>query len=574
MTTPFPPPPPLREFATLTQESSGVDPDAGVPVRRVSLSLTNTSSIEELSHIPEDTIILPQEETDLSISSNIVDDTGRSVSKEVTRVQPGMMSKSEDSEKRVSFGLDSDQELRRRPKMNRSKTSIRKTVNEDVNSKLRNISTDIAHEIKDRLGELLADVVMKLRGLALPVELSELRLVVHQNGAWIEQEENKDKMTNDRISSLEADLKCEVREQCPCICCWDEEDDGLPPFCRTNEDFRTTIGIPMCRCLSKNDDEPPVAWWKLLNGEHPLLNKNAVCWLFGTIGFRIFDRRRKTFMAVAMWSTLISISFTIYGVAAFSTRPPIVKATYWAWVAVTNSTDGTITKAHMGLNSMLLEHDPCTVLRCQQENLYYGEAARWGKDAGSFTDFYRVEYKECRETASNEIFGLVLTCCALGFALLGASNRMRYKADFHVQKALGVVTDSIGSVSLCVALFRFGFTCWYYIPEEKGELIIETHLGPGFYCYVVCFFGALMRAIFHWVTPTPKKWIEDAHPCSGGCCGGLNEMMIPEEVKQVLDHDEDGTISCSDVVWFLTHLHEDILPQMFSFSDAPLCRRV
>ena len=77
-----------------------------------------------------------------------------------------------------------------------------------------------------------------------------------------------------------------------------------------------------------------------------------------------------------------------------------------------------------------------------------------------------------------------------------------------------------------------------------------------------------MRAIFHWVTPTPKKWIEDAHPCSGGCCGGLNEMMIPEEVKQVLDHDEDGTISCSDVVWFLTHLHEDILPQMFSFSDA------
>ena len=76
MTTPFPPPPPLREFATLTQESSGVDPDAGVPVRRVSLSLTNTSSIEELSHIPEDTIILPQEETDLSISSNIVDDTG------------------------------------------------------------------------------------------------------------------------------------------------------------------------------------------------------------------------------------------------------------------------------------------------------------------------------------------------------------------------------------------------------------------------------------------------------------------------------------------------------------------
>ena len=191
MTTPFPPPPPLRELATLTQESSDIDPDAGVPVRRVSLSLTNTSSSAILSHIPEDTTVLSQEEIDLSVSSNIVDDTGRPESKEVTIVQPGMMSKSEDSNKRVSFGLESSQELRRRPMLNRSKNSIRRTVSKDVNSKLRNISTDIANEIKDRLGELLADVVIKLRELELPVELNELRLVVHQDGAWIEQEEKK-----------------------------------------------------------------------------------------------------------------------------------------------------------------------------------------------------------------------------------------------------------------------------------------------------------------------------------------------------------------------------------------------
>ena len=435
---------------------------------------------------------------------------------------------------------------------------------------------DLEIEDRDKLGVLLSEVVTKMRDLDLPIQYNAMRLVVHQDGAWIEEDGGSDS-DNDGQSPkmrrrMEADLKCEVREHCPCICCWDEEDDGLPPFCRNNEDFETTLGIPCCKCLSKNEEEPPVAWWKLLNGHHRLTNQNAACWLFGTIGIRIFDRRRKTFMAIAMWSTLLSITFTVYGIAAFSTEANIVKATYWVWIAVENTTDGTVSLGHMGLNSMLVESDPCTALECHEENLLYAETGSWNKQAGSVTDFYRTEFKECRATMEGELFGLVLTCCALGFALLGASNRMRFKADFHIQKALGLVTDTIGAVSLFIALVTFWFTCYYTIPVEDNDLRIVTHLGPGYYGYVVCFFGAFMRAFFHWLTPTPKEWKKDSHVCSGGCCGGLNEMEIPEDIKEVLDHDEDGYISCGDVLYFLSHLHEDVVEEMFNFSDEARLR--
>jgi hypothetical protein len=273
-----------------------------------------------------------------------------------------------------------------------------------------------------------------------------------------------------------------------------------------------------------------------------------------------------------MWSTLLSITFTVYGIAAFSTEANIVKATYWVWIAVENTTDGTVSLGHMGLNSMLVESDPCTALECHEENLLYAETGSWNKQAGSVTDFYRTEFKECRATMEGELFGLVLTCCALGFALLGASNRMRFKADFHIQKALGLVTDTIGAVSLFIALVTFWFTCYYTIPVEDNDLRIVTHLGPGYYGYVVCFFGAFMRAFFHWLTPTPKEWKKDSHVCSGGCCGGLNEMEIPEDIKEVLDHDEDGYISCGDVLYFLSHLHEDVVEEMFNFSDEARLR--
>ena len=83
---------------------------------------------------------------------------------------------------------------------------------------------------------------------------------------------------------MEKQKQCNVHEHCACLCCWDEEDDGVIPFCRSNPQ-ELTDG----RC----------AWWKIFNQHHTLTNNNALCFLFGTIGFRFFDIKRSRAMAGA-----------------------------------------------------------------------------------------------------------------------------------------------------------------------------------------------------------------------------------------------------------------------------------
>ena len=88
-------------------------------------------------------------------------------------------------------------------------------------------------------------------------------------------------------SNYEAQLRekqkhCNVHDHCVCLCCWDEEDDGVIPICRSNANE-----------LTQNQ----CAWWKIFNQHHTLTNNNALCFLFGTIGFRFFDIKRTQTMA-------------------------------------------------------------------------------------------------------------------------------------------------------------------------------------------------------------------------------------------------------------------------------------
>lgn len=64
----------------------------------------------------------------------------------------------------------------------------------------------------------------------------------------------------------------------------------------------------------------------------------------------------------------------------------------------------------------------------------------------------------------------MLTCVTLIFALIGASNRMRFNADIHVQKALGMCTDLVGFVSLLSSLSTIRYECDLKIPRSKVTL--------------------------------------------------------------------------------------------------------
>ena len=75
-----------------------------------------------------------------------------------------------------------------------------------------------------------------------------------------------------------------------------------------------TIAPQFCR------GHAPVAWWKVFNPQNRYTNDNLVMIAFGNVGFMYFDRRRKYWMGAAMWSTLLSICFTIAGCFALSTN--------------------------------------------------------------------------------------------------------------------------------------------------------------------------------------------------------------------------------------------------------------
>ena len=111
-----------------------------------------------------------------------------------------------------------------------------------------------------------------------------------------------------------ANEKQEIVLHCPMLPCWDESDDGVPPFCRGE--------IKEVSCNT---------WWKVFNREHPLTNDNLFMYMFGNTGYPYFDRHRKCWMAVAMWSTFVSIFFTIAGCCALSEDLAVVKMVRWAW---------------------------------------------------------------------------------------------------------------------------------------------------------------------------------------------------------------------------------------------------
>jgi hypothetical protein len=53
---------------------------------------------------------------------------------------------------------------------------------------------------------------------------------------------------------------------------------------------------------------------------------------FGNVGFKYFDKHRKFWMGLAMWSTFLSMSFTVAGCFALSTNKQIVMNTNWVYI--------------------------------------------------------------------------------------------------------------------------------------------------------------------------------------------------------------------------------------------------
>ena len=204
---------------------------------------------------------------------------------------------------------------------------------------------------------------------------------------------------------------------CPMLPCWDETDDGVPPPCRGES-----------------------AWWKVFNKNHPLTNDNLLMIMFGNVGYPYFDRHRKCYMAIAMWSTFVSIFFTIAGCLALSTDLAVVKKVRWAFVHGKNHDTGEVFVVYLGLRSLVYESEPCVPTHCTRKSYNFAETKDWPHENGWPIEYLDEGLEECRDFSLGLVFSVFVTCATLVFALIGTINRMKFSSDANVQKALGMVS--------------------------------------------------------------------------------------------------------------------------------------
>ncbi|KAH8059611.1 endonuclease [Aureococcus anophagefferens] len=142
--------------------------------------------------------------------------------------------------------------------------------------------------------------------------------------------------------------------------------------------------------------------------------------------------------------------------------------------------------------------------------------------------------ESCADSAAGNQIGALLSCVTLIFALLGTINRMKFSSDANVQKALGLVTDTWGALTLSYTLFNFHANCFDDLPSRFQRLDLDYEWGPGWICYLFCALSDIIRAAAHWVTPTP------------GNGSVVCTLSLPAEIVKLLDADGDGEITWED----------------------------
>ncbi|KAJ1462481.1 hypothetical protein M885DRAFT_505369 [Pelagophyceae sp. CCMP2097] len=305
-------------------------------------------------------------------------------------------------------------------------------------------------------------------------------------------------------------LECWGDAGLPTPCCWDEEDNGVPPFC---------ADVEACP----------------FHPDNPVTNNNLCCHIFGNVGYKHCGEKRRSRMGLAMWTTLAAIFITSFGALSLSRRAALVRAAPWVVVSARNDTTGAKTIYFLGLASIVADADADKDRVARLAVNYIFGRLDPHRDEGRHTALTLDVINACEDAATATQFGALMTAATLIFALLGTINRMKFSSDSNCQKTLGLMTDSWGALSLIATLANFNAECISRLPESGGGLKISTTVGAGMYCYLACACAAVFRALAHWLTPTPGNG-------SDGAC----LFAVPPQLAELLDLDGDGRFNWAD----------------------------
>ena len=340
-----------------------------------------------------------------------------------------------------------------------------------------------------------------------------------------------------------------------CPCC-DEEDDGVPVFCRQHQSCPLH---PRNRCFG---------------------HANPICLVFGNVGWRIFDRNRKPTMGLAIGVTIVAIIFTTFGCFALSPIDRIVRVTHWEKIVADiskmpqedDAQHSPAIKLYIGLSTMVMVE--CSnvaaamkwgTVECDWEGrsrIYWNSdscidpqsnfdsAVANGASSHELAILIMCEedsdLKECSDMLADPLtiqLGAFMSCATLIFALMGTINRYKRVSDMPQQKLLGCLTDSWGALSLLLSVLAFDTACYYTGAGgnhlARHNILLTYHHGPGVICYIICVATGFIRAICHWLTPLPDMG-------AGACTFALPHVFSDAMIK-ILDVNGDGKVDIHDI---------------------------
>jgi len=302
--------------------------------------------------------------------------------------------------------------------------------------------------------------------------------------------------------------------------CFDETDDGVPPFCRSH------------KCP--------------LDHRNVITNDSFAMRRFAAIGREFFDSNRKLFMGVATILTLGAFALTSFGIFGLSTDATDVKNARWARATTSfiENEEMLNVDIYIGLRSMVIgvcrENPSCsckrdawsTCIRCQTPQFCNETNILWGSSTCNATNIF---CGSCEKAATESQMSAVVTWFTLFFAGIGSMNRMKNASDCPIQKLLGSVLDTWGFICLMFSLGTFSSACYRNLPIYYNGAKLQYYLGYGFWSYMGCAAIAISRAILHWLTPCPKKW---------------RHLQLPQDYFE-RNKDLGPARTCSAVCWVL-----------------------
>mmetsp|Transcript_10104 Transcript_10104/g.16601 ORF Transcript_10104/g.16601 Transcript_10104/m.16601 type:complete len:304 (-) Transcript_10104:528-1439(-) len=263
------------------------------------------------------------------------------------------------------------------------------------------------------------------------------------------------------------------------------------------------------------------------------LSENACCRnSFGKIGFNWAEKNRAPLMFSAFTVSFIAFILICAAMGSLSTSASVVKNVpfFTGKLTITNETlytneglSGTI-DYYAGLSVVVYEGCE-TGANCPPHTQSWDDVTcnNWIETCD-----------ECKDAATGSISTLILALITQLPQITTDIQRSAAAGDLHCQKAFGIITGIIGTLTTLAALNTFADVCYRDFSVDVEGVKLEKSVGPAFYLLLFATLLKIFDVIIHFIVPTPEQgyWTPDGPGMGEGIASGKLKTVDVERAEE------------------------------------------